>query len=335
MTASELNPVYKVRIVSGNVEYDVSSVLVSIDMTESKKQISQSVVIRLTNVKLDGSWLSSIIKVRDRVFISVSDGYRVAQVFSGIVWSRDYQSSLLDREITIKCYDNLIYLQESEAYNFFEEGNSTSDIMYSICGEWGVLLSYKYESITHAKMALRGTLADIFITDILDLVKDRTGKDYVILSDHDVMVVQSVGQNSTVHKVEAGKNAISVVSKCTMDGMVTKVAILGTADREDRRAVHHESFRNTDEYGTLQKIIARDKNTTLEAAQSEAENILDENSSPKWEYEVTAIDIPWARKGDKIYVNAGDLAGKHLIVTDINRSIDSKGKKIIFDCIEA
>lgn len=335
MTASEVNPIYTVWLVSSAGKYDVSSVLNSVDMTESKKQIARSATVSIMNVMVDGTWLSDRIKVRDRIFIYANDGNGRKEVFRGFVWNRNYNSSLLDREITLKCYDNLIYLQESEASEFFASGKSTQDIMSSICSEWGLEMEYNYESITHSKLALRGTLSDIMTSDILDLVKDRTGKQYVILSEKDTLTVKGVGKNSTVYKIESGRNAISVVSKCTMDGVVTKVVILGRADREDRHPVEASLSQNTAEYGTLQKIITRDKDTTIEAAKDEGNNILKEKSMPKWEYEVTAIDIPWLRKGDKIYVNAGDLKARHLIVTDLSRSIDNKGKKIILDCIDA
>lgn len=335
MIASAYNPIYTVYIVSGGNKYNVSSVLVSIDMLESKRQIARSATVCLMNVKLDREWLSTRIKVRDRIFIYANDGTRSEEVFRGFVWDRNYQSTLIDREITLKCYDNLIYLQESEASEFFATGKSTQDIMSTITSEWGVQMEYSYESITHSKLALRGTLSDIITSDILDLVKDRSGKDYVILSEQDVMKVKAVGQNPTVYKITAGVNAISVVSKCTMDGVVTKVVILGIADKEDRRNVEATLDQNTAEYGTLQKIIARDKNTTIEAAKEEGSNILKENAEPKWEYEVTAVDIPWARKGDKIYVDSGDVDKKYLIVTDLNRVIDSKSKKIILDCVKA
>lgn len=335
MIASEVNPIYTVWLVSSIGKYNVSSVLNSVDMNESKKQIARCATVSIMNVMVDGTWLSDRIKVRDRIFIYANDGNGRKEVFRGFVWNRNYNSSLLDREITLKCYDNLIYLQESEAFEFFASGKSTQDIMSTICSDWGIELEYKYESITHSKLALRGTLSDIMTTDILDPVKDRTGKQYVVLSEKDTLVVTGVGKNSTVHKIEAGKNAISVVSKCTMDGVVTKVVILGRADRQDRRPVEASLSQNTAEYGTLQKIITRDKDTTIEAAKDEGNNILKEKSTPKWEYEVTAIDIPWLRKGDKIYVNAGDLKARHLIVTDLSRSIDNKGKKIILDCIDA
>ena len=99
----------------------------------------------------------------------------------------------------------------------------------------GVKLDYTYASITHAKLVLRGKLSDIFTEDILDLVQDRTGKKYVILSEQDAMVVKEAGTNSTIYAIKAGENAISTGTKCTMDDLVTKVVILGKASVRCRR----------------------------------------------------------------------------------------------------
>lgn len=327
MKASKDNPIYSVYIVSGGSKYNVTPTLISLGFSDQKNQIAQLVTISMMNIKVGKSWLSSLVKVRDRVYVYADDGSRNEEVFRGFVWTRSYNSSLGDREIVLKCYDNLIYFQESEEAEYFSSGKSTKDVMSSLCSKWGVKLEYTYSSITHAKLALRGNLADIFTSDILDLVKDRTGKKYVILSSKDTMQVKPVGSNTTVYQFKAGQNAVKTNSSCTMDGMVTKVVILGKADdKDERQPVEATVNGKTAEYGTLQKVINRDENTTLADAKKEAEGILKNDGSPKWEYELTAPDIPWIRKGDKVYVNAGDIYNSYLIVTCVNRSIDNKSK---------
>lgn len=335
MKASPSNPIYSVYVTSGGAKYNLTSVLISLDIAESKKQIAKSATISVTNIMVGNKWLTGILRVRDRVQIYANDGSGNKEVFRGIIWRRDYKSSLMDRELTFKCYDHLIYLQESEISEYFAEGQSTKDIISSIASKWGVKVVYEYESITHSKLVLRGTLSDVLTSDILDLVKDRTGKDYVILSDQDTMYIREVGKNDTVYRFLRGSNAISTTSKITMEGMITQVVIMGTADKDDRKPVQSTIVDNTDTYGTLQKIIDRNKETTLEEAEQEALNILKENSEPFKEYELTATDIPSLRKGDKVYCNAGDIANMYLIVTDVDRTISSRGKKMILTMREA
>lgn len=328
MKASVKNPIYTVYIVSGGTKYNVSPAVIALDFSDQKKQLAQSVVVDLMNVRADGKLLSGILKVRDRVFIYANDGDRNEEVFRGYVWTRAYGSGLKDREIRLKCYDNLIYQQESEDAAYFSAGKSSKDVISSLCSKWGIQLEYSYESITHSKLALRGNLADIFTDDVLDLVKDRTGKKYVIRSEKDVMRVLPHGANSTVYSFKAGENAISTTSECTMDGMITKVVILGKADDNDRQAVEATVSGQTSEYGTLQKIINRSENTALADAKKEANSILKEDGSPKWEFEVRAPDIPWIRKGDKVLVNAGDIVNSYLIAVSVDRTITATKKEM-------
>lgn len=325
MRASAENPIYTAYIVSGGKKYNVTSVLQQIDFADREKQFSKSATLHLANIALEGTWLSSILKVRDRVYIYADDGEKQEEVFRGYLWTRVYKSAVQGHDLQLRCYDQLIYLQESEDSLFFPSGKATKDVVSTICSKWGIPLDYQYESITHGKLALRGNLSDIFLDDILDLVKDRTGKKYVIVSDKDVMQVRSVGGNRTVYTIQAGKNAVSTMSECTMDGMTTKVVILGKADKSDRAPIEATVSGETGQYGTLQKLISRKSDTSLSDAKKEAQNILKGEGQPKWRYEITAPDIPWIRKGDKVNIQAGDIV-KPLIVTGIDRRICNDGK---------
>lgn len=325
MNASKSNPVYSVYIVDGNTKYDITPTIISIELSDQKGQIAQRANITAINVQIGGSWLAGLLKVRQRVFIYADDGEKNDEVFRGFVWSRQYKSSLEARDITISCYDNLIYMQESEDYEYFSSGKSTKDVISSICSKWGIPLEYAYESITHDKLPLRGDLSNILTSDILDLVQDRTGKKYIIRSEKDTMKVLTVGANSTVYRLIYGQNTIQTYSECTMEGMTTKVIILGKAGEDDRSPIEATITQNSEQYGTMQKVINRTESTTLADAKKEAQNILNKNSSPKWEYETRGVNVPWIRKGDKVYINAGDIADQELIAVNIDRTIDAKG----------
>lgn len=327
MKASKENPIYTAYAISGGTKYDLSACIESINFSDAKKQFAKSVTLELANIQTNGKWLTEILKNRDRIFIHADDGETSDEVWRGFVWGLGYKSSLSARLLVLKCYDNLIYMQESEESEYFSAGKTTKDVISSLCKKWGVSLEYTYSSITHSKLPLRGTLSDVMTSDVLDLAKDRTGKKYVVLSEKDVMKVKEVGQNAKIYRIVAGQNAITTEAECTMDGMITKVVILGKADKNDRRPVEATVSGKTSEYGTLQKIINREENTSVEDAKKEANSILKENGQPKWEYRLEAPDIPWIRKGDKVYVSAGSLVG-HYIVTGIDRDISNKAKKM-------
>lgn len=329
-TATTAKPEYTVYVVAGGTKYNITPAIESIDISDQQKQIAKCVTIQLMNTKVGDKWLTGLLGVRNRVYVYANDGKKDDEVFRGYVWNRAYKSSMTDRTLQLKCYDNLIYFQESDHSAYFSSGKSTKDVCASLCNDWGVKLEYTYESITHAKLPLRGNLSDIFTADILDLVKNRTGKKYVILSEKDVVQIKPVGANTTIYHFTADQNAIQTQSVCTMDGMITKVIILGKEDSDDRKPVEATVSGDTDNYGTIQKTINRADGTSLADAKKEAQSTIDENGAPKWEYELHATDIPWIRKGDKVYVKAGDMSG-YYIVTGINRSISGKQRKMILD----
>lgn len=326
MTGSQISPVYTVYIVSGDTKYNVTSALSGMDTAEDQNRIAQSVNLQLENVQVGNEWLSNLLQPRSRVIIHADDGTQSGEVFRGFLWTGAFNRSLGEDSLKFKCYDNLIYFQESEESVFFSSGKRTKDVAESICSKWGVKLAYSYESITHSKLVLRGKLADIFLADILDPVKDRTGKKYVLLSDKDTIHIKPVGSNTTIYHFIGGQNVSKTSSGWTMDGIVTKVVIVGKADSDGREPVEATVEGDTAKYGTLQKIYDRDENTVLSDAKMEAKNIIDDFGKPKWEYEIKATDIPWIRKGDKVYVDAGDIKKKYLIVTAIDRIIDNQKK---------
>lgn len=327
MAATQQKPVYSVYIVSGSTKYNVTKAVTSLDRSEPKGQIAQRVILQLANVKVGDTILSSLLKARNRVFIYANDGNQEKEVFRGYLWTRARTDSLSEKEILYTCYDNLIYFQESEDSLYFSSGKSTKDVVTSICEKWGIKLQYSYDSITHTKMPLRGFLSDIFTEDILDLVKKRTNKKYVILSEQDTMIVRPVGSNSTIYHFVSGKNVTRSASGWTMDGIITKVIIVGKADDNDREPIEATVSGKTSEYGTVQRIHRRSESTSLADAKIEAKYTVDENGEPKWEYEITGPDIPWIRKGDKIYVNAGEVVG-YRIVNEVDRTIDQKRREM-------
>ena len=328
--ASNVKPEYTAYVVSGSTKYDITPAIESIDISDQKNQIAKCVTIQMMNTKVGDKWLTGLLDVCDRVFLHANDGSKSGETFRGFIWERGYKSSLTDRTFQLKCYDNLIYFQKSDHSAFFSSGKSTKDVASSLCKSWGVKLNYTYQSITHAKLVLRGKLADIFTDDLLKLVKDRTGKKYVILSEQDVMQIKPVGSNSTIYHFIAGQNAIQTSAVRTMEGMTTKVIILGKADKDERLPVEATVSGNTSKYGTIQTTISRSENTSLEDAKKEANSIISADGKPKDEFELYATDVPWIRKGDKIYVDGGNMSG-YYIVNGIERTIDINKREMVLD----
>lgn len=321
MKASKENPSYSAYLIIGNKKYNITPAIISISMADQERQMAKSVTLTIMNVRIGNLWLVPQIEVRQRVFIYANDGEKNEEVFRGWVWNRYYQEATDERELTMKCYDNLIYFQESEDSLYFSDGQNTKNVMQSICKKWGINLDYSYSTITHSKLVLRGTLSDIFTSDILDKVKERTGKKYVISSAKDTMYVKAIGQNKTIYNIAGKQNAIATRRRQTMDGMITKVVILGKAEDDgDKLPVVATVSGNTSKYGTLQKLQNKDEDTSLADAKQEAQATINASGSPKLEFEVKATDIPWIQKGDLVHVDTAGIS-EDLIVLSIDRTI--------------
>lgn len=310
-------PEYKVAIVDKNgTRYDVTPILIDLQLSENTGELAQKATVTIANILVGDKYMTSIVQVRNRVFVYADDGNKSEEVFRGFVWERPYKSEL-GKQLVLTCYDNLIYFQKSDDYQYFSAGLSTESICKTLCSKWGVTLNYKTDSITHPKLPLRGKLSDIFLTDLLEEVKKKKGTKSVMRSIQDAVHINKFGSNETVYQFtrREGGNTISTESNTSMDNMITKVIILGKEDKNDRAAVDATVEGNTKDYGTLQKILTSSTGTSLADAKAEAQQLLKENGKPSRYYSLVAVDIPWVRKGDKINVKAGDMLGDFYVLS--------------------
>ena len=327
MRPSKENPEYTVVLTTlEGRQYELTPILGSLDISHQKDQLAMCVTLNLLNINYQGQWVNAMIEARQRVFLYANDGERHEEVWRGFVWSVSYTSATEGRELTVRCYDNLIFWQESEDSAFFPAGWSTQTVLESIFSRWGVPMRWQYQSITHKKLALRGTLADLVTGDVLDLVKRQTGTKYAIVMEGDTAVIRTAGDNEVYYKIIQASNAINTKSSQTMEGMITKVLVLGTGKDSDKPPVEATLSGDTATYGTLQKLQDRGSDATLADAKKEAQATIDEHGTPKWEYELRCSDIPWVRKGDRVYVSTGGIYQKTLIVWSIDRHISDESK---------
>lgn len=334
MAELNMNPTYTAYIVSGSKKYDITPAIIAIDRIDAEGQIAQRVNLQLRNVMVEGSMLSSILQPVNRLFVYADDGTKNDEVFRGFLWDRTYKSSIREQSLKVTAYDHLIYLQESEDTFYFSHGKTTEEIVSSICEQWGIKLDYSYQNIVNGKMPLTGSLYDILTADVLDETRIRTGYHYSVISEKDTMLVRTAGTNEVTYKFEEKNNVSSATSSWTMEGVVTQIVLIGKADDDDREKVEMVESRNVEKYGTLQKISRKDQDTNIWDAHAELRVSLMENSDPKHEYEITGPDIPWIRKGDGVYVDAGDINEKKLIVTAVNRSCDTKNANMTLTMVD-
>ena len=322
--ASISNPLYYVSILAekGTIKYDISKVIESLKISDSEGELATMVSFSFMNTEVNGKWLNSLFSVGDVVQVQADNGGGKKTVGTFTIWDKDDESST-KKVLSVTAYDSkLIYLQKSEDVQFFEKGKSTKSIITDICTAWGVTLQYSYDSINHELKQWRGDKLSEMIIELLEEVRKKTGKKYVMNSVNNQLSISHWGTNTTVYEFAAKKNVIATSSNITLEGLVTKVKIYSHSDEGVRQKLEATVTGDTS-YGTLQRIITRSDNTTLTESKKEANQLIKDDGKPVEKFVLTAVDIPWMKKGDKIKVSAGDMAG-YFYILSISHDCSSK-----------
>lgn len=312
--ASMKNPIYTASIVSGGVVYNVTKALTDLVIGHGESDFSQKVSLSLTNCKVNNRWFTGIVSLKDTLCVYCDTGSGPKEVFRGIIWDKSYDSELSGNDIKLDAYDRLIYLQNSKDNLYFAKGKSTKTIISTIAKKWGIQLNYKYKSITHDKLVFRSENISDIIIEILDKVKKKTGTKYAIRCEKGVMIIEPFGTNSTIYNIKSKENAISTSYSTTMDGMITKVLIIGNENKSGQSPNLATVKGNTSKYGTLQDVISKSDDDKLSEIKKEAQQTIKDNGSPKTEISVSAISNPYIKKGHKVKIEAGNLNNYYYVL---------------------
>lgn len=313
--ASITNPAYKALIVdNAGTKYGFEKTQTSLDISQPEKEIAQKVQFMVPNITVSGKKLKDIISVKNRLYVYYDIGSGWKEKFRGYVWTKNTNESD-DRTFRIVGYDRAIYLQNSKDSFYFAKGKKTKTILNTIANKWGFKIVFNYSQITHPKTVLRSQAISDSIIEILEEVKKKTGKKYVVYFEKDVLYINTVGTNTTIYSVKKRENALKISTEETMEGMVTKVVIRGSANDNGKTPVVATVKGNTSTYGTLQDEISKDKDTSVANAKKEANEILKEKGKPFKTRSVTAIDNPVIKKGDKVNIQTDDLSGSFIVLS--------------------
>ncbi len=285
---------------------DLTGLCTSLTWGDEKNSIAQKADITLANIKIDKGYISDLIVLCTRVVIFVND----KEYFNGFVWDWDYTSAL-EKELSFTAYDRMIYLTQSKGNTYYSSGKSTQFLVEDICKEWGITVQYEWESWTHGKTPLKDMEVSTQLTTVLDEAQTKLDSKYVMLMEKEVLMIRKKGSNQDVYYFH-GKNVESTKDHLTLQGLVTKVLVYGKSEEEQRPPLLETVNGNLD-YGTLQEIVTKDSNKTLDDAKKEAQNILKEKGKPEETINVSTVDVPMMRKGDKIKLVAGNLSGYFIV----------------------
>ncbi len=292
--------------------YTLSSALTSMQWEDGKNELSQRGSFVFANSALGDSWLHAMAKIGCVLFVYSDWGEGRTLVYQGKIWEWTYSSGV-QKELTIATYDNGKFLMQSKDSYYFSPGLDTKSILDTICTQWGVSLDYQWgQTMIHEKKIFdRESIAEMVLS-LLEEVSAHCQETPVCLWKEECLQITGQGENQMVYYLD-NLRTISTRDKRSVNDLVTRVKVMGTADDQGRSAV--EAVVDGDSsFGILQHILVRDSDKTLEDAKSEAETYLQDHSQPEEEITVVAVDLPFLRKGEKVKIQAGSLIGEFFVL---------------------
>ena len=299
---------------------DLQPFLRSLSWEENDGELAVRLEAELQNIQMpDGKWLHQLIPLGGQIFLYADWGSGQQEIFRGTVFVWDYRTDPLGH-FTITAYDPLIYLKESKDDRFYKAGQTAKTIIQDIAKAWGIPLgTVQGPDVVLAKQVFRGdrdTLADM-IYSVLNEAKKKGGGKWIVRSKQGKIDVIRPGQNSPVYLFTADTNVESIEDRQDIEDLVTRVKIIGAEDSEGKAPVVAQLDGRT-EFGILQEVISQRQYDTLAAAKAAAQDILKERGQPRRMRKVTAPDLPFIRKGDKVKVVAGTMNGYYIVSSIIH-----------------
>lgn len=253
-----------------------------------------------------GHWMHEFLKVGALVVVRAESNYGNEEVARGFIQNWKTSSTLDEQLMSIKTYDQLIALRQSQINRYFPKGTTTEAIYNAICDDCSITRGiYKGPGVSHQKTAYRATNAQKAIEDAFEYAR-RQGAQRVFLCDREGKAcVYPYGYNQT-QWIFRPETSISVTNERDITDIVTRVVVIGQQDKEGRSAVISTRNGNT-AYGIRQKIVTQSKDDKENKAQKEAENILKFNGTMREKFTLKAPDVPYLHKGEGISVVASTL----------------------------
>jgi len=297
---------------------DLQPFLRSLSWEENDGELAVRLEAELKNQQLTGGkWLHQLIPLGGQVFLYADWGSGQQEIFRGTVFAWDYRIDPLEH-FTITTYDQLIYLMKSKDDRFYKAGQTAKAIIQDIAKAWGIPLgTIQGPDVTLAKQVFRGdTLADM-IYSVLNEAKKKGGGKWIVRSKQGKIDVIRPGQNTPVYVFSANANVDSINDRQDIEELVTRVKIIGAEDKEGKAPVVATLDGRT-EFGTLQEVVYQRQFDNAAAAKAAAQDILKERGQPRRRRKVTAPDLPFLRRGDKVKVEAGTLTGYYIVSSVIH-----------------
>ncbi|GEO26223.1 hypothetical protein AAC03nite_20080 [Alicyclobacillus acidoterrestris] len=322
---------YGLEIVQGSGQVIAVPGVRSLTFQENTSELAMSVQVDADNQQINGSWLHELAALGSWVVVWADWGAGKQEVFRGIVFVND---PILDTNLhfQLTAYDPLIYLDKSKDDRYYPAGKTGAEILTDIFKSWNVPIG----SINgpNKKLGIQvfhgQTVADMVNSVLQQSV--LAGDDIYLLqfSNGKVNVIEA-GKNTPVYKLTTNDAVMSVEDEWSIEDLVTRVKITGKTN-PNGSVQTAATVDGLTQFGILQEIISQQSYDGLAQAKQAAQMILQQNGQPIPNRQVTAVDIPFLRRGDAVYMEAGTLNGQY-IISGIQHDAGSRTMTIQFNNI--
>ena len=240
--------------------------------------------------------------------------------YQGVLWDID-SSNKGQKYIAVTAFDRMKYLEESEDEYLFPEGQTATQRIKKYCEDWGIPVGSLPETgVLLAKARYRkSAIRDMMQADIKETVL-KGGKMYKLRLGQTLNLYE-LGSNKEIPRLLRGENLVEITQKRTLTGTVTQVKVLGAEKENDLSPVLTIERKETEEFGTIQKIIQDEKITNVSEARAAARNVL---SGVQETVGCKGLDIPSIRAGDKVTLHDWGL-----LVVAVDRKLGRPGMMVL------
>ncbi|MHB9946423.1 XkdQ [Clostridium botulinum] len=293
-------------------KYKINNLIEGIQLSEAIDGIAYTATINLVEteeLKKLGIAKGHNIEVYDIDFETKKN----KQIFKGVIW--DIDKSRKSKRITMTCKERTVYLEESEDEYLFGEGTATQRIQ-RYCRDWGIsTASLVNTRIKLAKAVYRSdTILGMMLKDLKETA--QKGGNLYKLRMLDKLNIMQLGSNKTVWRLETIAEEINF--KSSLEGMITQVKILGKQEENKKTPVTGVYKKDTNRFGTIQKLIQDEKIKSGSEAKKRANTLFNTGQETT---HISGIDINSIRSGDKVSLN-----GSLLYVIDVTHNLGSIGR---------
>lgn len=314
---------YSVTVIGEKrTRYSIKQYIENLGWEESKNELAARITFTVRDSETEAGYLSKIIKPGCTVIIRASCGGGKKEVVRGSVVTWNAMKSNAGRELKVTAYDILYNLQQSQDNYFIASGTGTKAAVRNLLKRWDIPLGlYKGPDVKSGRKNYKNKyLADI-LRSILNNAVKKGGKKCIIRSVKGRLQVVPRGSNETVYVFD-NTNSISVARGISTADMVTRVRVYGKESKNKKRPVIATVDGRT-EFGIRQRIYQSGPEESTGDAKKAAQAILDKEGGTDVDKKVIAADVPFVRKGDRIYMDSGYTRG-YFYVSGVCHNADNR-----------